>query len=122
MELLNVMEIKLLNLIGTTTEVHLYKVESQLLEEEICILLVMLIESHSLAYHIAIEHAATGVTACIAIYACLQALAVDMVNDALQTVRETCRVYQQLTCLLIPASKIAVVNIYVVEANALQSL
>ena len=75
--------------VGTTAEVDLDKVEAQILEEVIGILLVVLVQSYAFACHVAVEHATAGVTPCIAIDTCLQTLGVNMVNYAFQSIGET---------------------------------
>ena len=104
----------------TTAEVNLDEVEAQLLEEEVGILLVVLIESYTLAGSIASEHAATGVTPGIAVDTCLEAKAVDIIYQCSHARGEALHVKTQVT-ILATTIPIAVVDVDILVACFLQA-
>ena len=105
-----------------TTEVDLDEVETTLVEIEIGIVLVVAVEAHVDAQHVAIVVVAAGVATGIAVDASLQSLRVDVVGHGLQSMGEALRMDEQLARSLVAPSKEAVVDVDVVEAHGLQAL
>ena len=104
----------------TTAEVHLDEVVAQLLEEIVGILLVVLIETGTLARGVAIVVTAAGVIARIAIDACLQALAVDMIHDRFQAIGEALFIDEQLACRGVTTALKAIIGVDILITSLLK--
>ena len=104
-----------------STEVHLDEVEATFLEIEVGVMLVVVVESHIDAEHVAVVVVAAGVASRIAIDARLESFGMDGVGHGFQSVGEACGMDEQLARRLIAPAEETIVDVDVVVAHVLES-